>query len=181
MTQKQRADFMIRYLLDERKEYQDIPLPSGLAEKQQLLRGLMNIRPPVPVPKEFLSVQDAYLEERLAERGVTSLKDLTPVRSGLYLWQGDITTLAVDAIVNAANSQVLGCFILATAALTTRSTPMRGYSSVWSAPVSWRDKKKRNLPARPRSRKPTICPAAMCCTPSAPSSMAPLPTQTGTC
>lgn len=111
MTQKQRADFMIRYLLDERKEYQDIPLPSGLAEKQQLLRGLMNIRPPVPVPKEFLSVQDAYLEERLAERGVTSLKDLTPVRSGLYLWQGDITTLAVDAIVNAANSQVLGCFI----------------------------------------------------------------------
>ncbi len=56
-------------------------------------------------------MQDAYLGERLAERGVTRLKDLTPVRPGLYLWQGDITTLAVDAIVNAANSQMLGCFV----------------------------------------------------------------------
>ena len=58
-----------------------------------------------------MRVQDAYLGERLAERGVTRLKDLTPVRPGLYLWQGDITTLAVDAIVNAANSQMLGCFV----------------------------------------------------------------------
>lgn len=63
MTQEQRADFMIRYLLDERKEYQDIPLPSVLAERQRLLRGLMNIRPPVPVREEFLSVQDTYLKE----------------------------------------------------------------------------------------------------------------------
>lgn len=111
MTQEQRADFLIRCLLDERKEYQDIALPSGLAEKRRLLRSLMNVRPPVPVRKEFLQVQDAYLEERLAQRGVTSLEDLTPVRPGLYLWQGDITTLAVDAIVNAANGQMLGCFI----------------------------------------------------------------------
>lgn len=110
MTQEQQADFLIRCLLTERPEYQDIPVPSGLPEKQRLLHSLMNVRPPVPVSEDFLRVQNTYLGERLAERGVTSLKDLSPVRPGLYLWQGDITTLAVDAIVNAANSQMLGCF-----------------------------------------------------------------------
>lgn len=110
MTQEQRADFMIRYLLDERKEYRDIALPSGFSEKRRLLRNLMNVRPPIPINENFLKVQNAYLRARLAERGITSLADLKPVRPGLYLWQGDITTLAVDAIVNAANSQMLGCF-----------------------------------------------------------------------
>ena len=111
MTQEQRIDFMIRYLLDERKEYQDRTLPSSFAEKQWLLRSLINVRLPVPISEDFLNVQDAYLGLRLAERGVVRLKDLTPVQPGLYLWQGDITTLTVDAIVNAANSQMLGCFI----------------------------------------------------------------------
>lgn len=111
MTQEQRIDFMIRYLLDERKEYQDMTLPSSFAEKQWLLRSLINVRLPVPISEDFLNVQDAYLGVRLAERGVVRLKDLTPVQPGLYLWQGDITTLTVDAIVNAANSQMLGCFI----------------------------------------------------------------------
>ena len=111
MTQEQRIDFMIRYLLDERKEYQDRTLPSSFAEKQWLLRSLINVRLPVPISEDFLNVQDAYLGLRLAERGVVRLKDLTPVQPGLYLWQGDITTLTVAAIVNAANSQMLGCFI----------------------------------------------------------------------
>ena len=111
MTQEQRADFLIRWLLDERGEHAPAELSHGLADKRRLLRGLMNIRPPAPVSREFLQVQDAYLQERLAERGVTRLKDLRPVRPGLYLWQGDITTLEVDAIVNAANSQMLGCFV----------------------------------------------------------------------
>lgn len=115
MTQEQRVDMMIRYLLKERKECENIALPSGLEEKRRLLRGLMNVRPPVPIGEDFLRVQGDYLEERLAERGVTSLNDLTndltPVHPGQYLWQGDITTLAVDAIVNAANSQMLGCFV----------------------------------------------------------------------
>ena len=111
MTQEQRLHYMIRYLLKEREEYQDFALPSALAEKRELLRGLMNVRPPLPVSEEFLKVQDAYLEARLAERGIVKLKDLRPIRPGLYLWQGDITTLAVDAIVNAANRQMLGCFV----------------------------------------------------------------------
>lgn len=111
MTQEQRADFLIRYLLDERGNAADARLPGTLPEKRRLLRSLMNVRPPAPIREDFLTVQDAYLAARLAERGVTHLSDLTPVQPGLYLWQGDITTLAADAIVNAANSQLLGCFI----------------------------------------------------------------------
>lgn len=110
-TQEQRLDFLIRCLLNEKEEYRDIEIPADKREKQRLLRSLMNVRPPVPASDEFLKVQDAYLQERLEERGVTKLEDLTPVQPGLYLWQGDITTLAVDAIVNAANSQMLGCFV----------------------------------------------------------------------
>lgn len=111
MTQEQQADDLIRCLLAERKEYQNIGVPSELPGKRRLLRSLMNVRPPAPVGEEFLRAQDAYLQERLVQRGVTRLQDLTPVRPGLYLWQGDITTLAVDAIVNAANSGMTGCYI----------------------------------------------------------------------
>ena len=110
-TQEERLDYLIRYLLNERTEYQDIRFPSSVPEKQRLLRSLMNVRPPVPITEDFLKVQDAYLTQRLAERGITKLEDLKPAQPGIYLWQGDITTLAVDAIVNAANSQMLGCFV----------------------------------------------------------------------
>ena len=111
MTQDEKLDFLLRCLLAERKEYADIRVPDARSGKRGLLRSLMNVRPPVPASAEFLAVQDAYLQERLAERGITRLQDLTPVRPGLYLWQGDITTLAADAIVNAANSRMLGCFV----------------------------------------------------------------------
>ena len=111
MTQDERLDYLLHCLLAERKEYADIRMPDDLSEKRRLLRSLMNVRPPVPASAEFLAVQDAYLQERLSERGVTRLMDLKPAQPGLYLWQGDITTLAVDAIVNAANSQMLGCFV----------------------------------------------------------------------
>lgn len=111
MTQDERLDYLLHCLLAERKEYADIHVPDSILEKRHLLRSLMNVRPPVPASAEFLAVQDAYLQERLAERGVIRLGDLKPAQPGLYLWQGDITTLAVDAIVNAANSQMLGCFV----------------------------------------------------------------------
>ena len=111
VTQERRADFLIRWLLNEREEYENLEIPVSSAEKRRLLRSLINVRPPIPASSEFLTVQDAYLQERLAERGVTRIEDLSPVRPGIYLWQGDITTLAADAIVNAANSQMLGCFV----------------------------------------------------------------------
>ena len=111
MTQDERLDYLLHCLLAEHKEYADIHVPDDLFEKRRLLRSLMNVRSPIPASAEFLAVQDAYLQERLSERGVTRLMDLNPAQPGLYLWQGDITTLAVDAIVNAANSQMLGCFV----------------------------------------------------------------------
>ena len=111
MTQDERLDKLICYLLREKAEYKTIPIPDSAADKRRLLRSLMNVRPPVPVSEDFLKVQDEYLQGVLAEKQVTHIQDLTPVQPGLYLWQGDITTLAVDAIVNAANSAMLGCFV----------------------------------------------------------------------
>ena len=109
MTQKQRREYLIRALLRERRSA--CRIPPGEAEQRRLLRALFNLRPPAPASEAFLSVQDAYLQARLAERGVTHPADLQPVQPGLYLWQGDITTLAADGIVNAANSTLLGCFV----------------------------------------------------------------------
>ena len=111
MTQEERLDCLLRYLLAEREEYKALAVPAGPAERRRLLRALLNVRPPEPLDRGFYQVQDAYLQEELRRKGVTRLDDLCPVRPGLYLGQGDITTLAVDAIVNAANSAMLGCFI----------------------------------------------------------------------
>lgn len=111
MTQRQRIDFLIQYLLNESEDDQNTVVPARLSDKRLLLRSLMNVRPPAPVGEKFLQEQNRYLQARLSERGVTKITDLTPAQTGLYLWQGDITTLAADAIVNAANSGLLGCFV----------------------------------------------------------------------
>ena len=111
MTQSQRRETLIRYLLQERPEYTGVSLPTGEEEQRRMLRSLMNLRPPAPISEEFLLVQDVYLRERLEERGVAQLGNLRPVQPGLYLWQGDITILEVGAIVNAANSGMTGCYI----------------------------------------------------------------------
>ena len=109
MTQEERLTFLLDYLLRERQEKFDVPAdPQG---RRQLLRALMNVRMPAPVSDEFLGVQDAYLQEETRRKGITDLQELEPVEPGIYLWQGDITTLRCDAIVNAANSQMLGCFV----------------------------------------------------------------------
>ena len=113
MSRLEQIKQLNRMLLAELPQYREQAeaFPPDETSQRRLLRSLMNVRPPVPASAEFLAVQDAYLRERLAERGVTRLTDLTPMRPGMYLWQGDITTLAADAIVNAANSQMLGCFV----------------------------------------------------------------------
>lgn len=108
MTQEERRMYLIRALLEENPRYPEIP-PSDKQQKM-LLRSLMNVRPPRPISEGFLAVQDEYLREELRQSGITDLADLTPIGEGIYLWQGDITTLRCDAIVNAANSQLLGCF-----------------------------------------------------------------------
>ena len=86
-------------------------IPSGEENQKMLLRALLNVRPPREISEEFLNVQDAYLQEETRKKGITDLTDLTPVSDGIYLWQGDITTLKCDAIVNAANSGMTGCYV----------------------------------------------------------------------
>ena len=110
MTQTERRKYLIQELLREQPQYRNIEIPESAQDQKNLLRSLFNIRMPEPVSEEFLQVQDAYLQGEAAEKGVTDLADLTPIEEGIYLWQGDITTLKCDAIVNAANSQMLGCF-----------------------------------------------------------------------
>lgn len=111
MTQAQRRLFLIQSLLKERPEYRDLSIPTEPESQRQLLRGLMNIRAPQRIGADFLQVQDDYLKAETAAKGITDLADLTPIQPGLYLWQGDITTLKCDAIVNAANSGMTGCYV----------------------------------------------------------------------
>ena len=110
MTQDDRRKYLIAELLKEQPEYSNISVPISKTEEKQLLRALFNVRLPLPIGDDFLRVQDEYLQEEIAQKGITSIDDLEPVKPDIYLWQGDITTLKCDAIVNAANSQMLGCF-----------------------------------------------------------------------
>lgn len=110
MTQAERRIFLIQTLLKEQPQYGTAEIPSSIQAQKRLLRSLFNIRLPKPVSTEFLRIQDAYLQAETAQKGITDIADLQPMQSNLRLWQGDITTLRCDAIVNAANSQMLGCF-----------------------------------------------------------------------
>ncbi|NBI67218.1 protein-ADP-ribose hydrolase [Pseudoflavonifractor sp. 60] len=111
MTQAERRIYLIKELLAEQPRYQGLPVPTDTTEQKRLFRSLMNIRGPRPIDQDFLAVQDEYLQGELAQKGVTDFTDLTPVSEGIYLWQGDITTLRCDAIVNAANSGMTGCYV----------------------------------------------------------------------
>lgn len=102
-------DFLIEYLIDEHNEVIDIP--DNLNDKKTLFRSLMNVRPPRKVSDEFLQVQDEFLTNETLNKKLTSVDEIKEVKGQLALWQGDIVTLKVDAIVNAANSKLLGCFI----------------------------------------------------------------------
>lgn len=108
MLQQERRIYLIKELLKAQQEKIKIPKTSTL--QKQLLRALFNIRLPKEASNEFLKIQDEYLQEEIAKKGITDYRLLTPIKKGIYLWQGDITTLCCDAIVNAANSQMLGCF-----------------------------------------------------------------------
>ena len=110
MNQAERRLYLIRALLDENPRYRDMEIPRSVGEQKRLLRSLMNVWLPAPIGEDFLTIQDEYLKEANREKGITRLSDLEPVEEDLYLWQGDITAIECDAIVNAANSQMLGCF-----------------------------------------------------------------------
>ena len=113
MDQNERRNYLIQKLLEEQPAYQDLQIPAGEEDQKRLLRSLMNVRPPRPVSERFLAVQDEYLPEEVKKKGIIDSDSLpvSPEDPRLVLWRGDITTLKIDAIVNAANSALRGCFV----------------------------------------------------------------------
>lgn len=108
----QYRSYLIQSLAKDCNPNESISIPAEEAEQAQLIRALMNLRPPIPATDEFLAIQDAYLSEEIKKRGVIDSASLTavPLDRRIYLWQGDITRLQIEAIVNAANSALLGCW-----------------------------------------------------------------------
>lgn len=112
MTHEEQRRYLIRELLAEDAQYQSIVIPEDAQGQKDFLRALMNVRPPMPVGQDFLTVQNEYLSTERDMEGVVDVHSLPSLRCDerLVLWRGDITTLNADAIVNAANSGMRGCF-----------------------------------------------------------------------
>ena len=112
-TQEEKLNYLIEKFKEESLEYKNAEIPKTIEDKKVLLRSLMNIRPPKEIANEILKIQDEYLTERANQKGIVYLKDIKTIPSSnkISVWQGDITRLSCDAIVNAANSRMLGCFV----------------------------------------------------------------------
>ena len=114
MNQLERRRYLIERLLEEQKGYwkedKTMQIPAGKEEQKTLLRSLMNVRMPSAIDEEFLHIQDAYLQQVNAEKGIVTLSEMEELEQELYLYKGDITRLKVGAIVNAANSGMTGCY-----------------------------------------------------------------------
>lgn len=109
--QNDRRIYLIKQLIAEQPAFADLSIPGDEERQWQLLRGLFNVRPAAPISDEFLQVQDEYLQEEIRAKGVTNVDILRPVAPGFYIWRGDITLIKCDAIVNAANSGMTGCYM----------------------------------------------------------------------
>lgn len=111
MNQSERRRILLRALLDEKPAWRQAGIPAQAGEQKQVLRGLMNVREAAPLDPALLAIQDAYLTAETQAKGITDCQELPQIQPGISLWQGDITTLRCDAIVNAANSGMTGCYI----------------------------------------------------------------------
>ena len=118
----EKLDFLIDYLIKENQSIDIKEIPQNTSDKKRLYRSLCNIREPLPISKKYIQAENEYLQEELEKKNITQIENIKTInkvlpktnlkhKSQICLWQGDITTLKIDAIVNAANSQGLGCFI----------------------------------------------------------------------
>ncbi|MBO0927719.1 protein-ADP-ribose hydrolase [Staphylococcus sp. 30400_3112M30941] len=108
-TNEERLEYLIDYMWRERNDNDELEMPTSFEGLWKLYRGLANVRPAIPVSETYLAVQDALLSD-LNRQHVMDVNDLKPIKGdNIFVWQGDITTLKIDAIVNAANSRFLGC------------------------------------------------------------------------
>lgn len=152
MNRTQQIQYLIHVLLNEMPSYQEqaMAFPQDELSQRRLLRSLMNVRPPMPLDPSFLAVQDGLLSAEREEKGVVEADSIPdrPGHPGIAVWQGDITRLKADAIVDADNDRLLGCFVPCTAASTTPSTRRQGFSSGTSAAVSWSSRAARNPPGK---------------------------------
>ncbi len=110
MNQNEKRLFLIERLLKEQPRYAKMQIPVSVDEQKKLLRALMNVRMPGTIDDEFIRVQDEYLLQVNAEKGVVTPSDMEEIQPDIYIWKGDITRLKVGAIVNAANSGMTGCY-----------------------------------------------------------------------
>ena len=150
MRQQERAAWLIRALLEEMPQYRDTAIPALPEKRWRLLRSLMNVRPPMPAGEEFLAVQDAFLREMTAGKGVVDSAGLSPCDPDgrMTLWQGDITTLRCGAIVNAANSQMLGCFSPCHGCIDNMIHTMSGVQLRWACHQLMQDQGFEEPPGR---------------------------------
>lgn len=122
MNKIEKTNIFLEKLKEDSLDYEELVTNGySLEEKKHIIRSLMNIRMPRQLPNELVNLQDEYLQEELKAKGIVTLSDIPTIKEQfgnkssftdrLSLWQGDITRLKVGAIVNAANSQMLGCFV----------------------------------------------------------------------
>lgn len=111
MTKEALVNKLLHYFLNENKAFQNYEITNNYNDKRLFLRGLINLREPKPISEDILKLEDKLLKQELKEKGTTNVHDIKEVEEKISVWQGDITTLKIDAIVNAGNSYLLGCFI----------------------------------------------------------------------
>ena len=136
MTHEEKRIFLIKTLLSEQPRYRNIEIPAEEQGQKDLLRSLMNVRLPAPVSDEYIEIESEYLKEETEAKGITRLADLSPAEDGVYLWQGDITTLECDAIVKRRTPRFSDAFSRFTSVSTTASIPLRDFVFATSAPRS---------------------------------------------
>ena len=105
------VDELLRHLINEDERLENLDIPSNYIEKRNLLRGITNIRSPRPISDEVLKLEDQLLQLELQEKKVTEVSEIETRDGVIAIWQGDITTLKIEAIVNPGNALLLGCFI----------------------------------------------------------------------